>query len=377
MNISKKLHSVMLSIITRNCKTSPHLDKNTMSQKHRHQKTIGRKLRDLDDHLYFLKESLAKLTAGDEAYIKPLTTELRVLVCMASRTEGLLWRIVDELQINDAVHVHLAGNLDRDHPLALGLQFAFNPICCAGQGNPQLTPEHYSLKKIIKECEALVVSGTGYTHENLIRAVAEQMGSAHEDDGVEPHLIELSKTIISNQPVLNSVLMSDANFVLEVGERALADAVQKINFVRKTRPTIMVSNEQTNFVPGMQSIDFEDAPLQLTQEGTVMFSVNHQHPDWKTNSYGYHFGPLAQGLLSVRATKHPDRTMEICVEGLSESIVATRQAIPDTQQPDVMVGFTWTGTKIVFYLCGEPVDTVEYGVLGTTERKIRLRADIL
>ena len=95
-----------------------------------------------------------------------------------------------------------------------------------------------------------------------------------------------------------------------------------------------------------------------------MFLVNHPHPDWRTNSYGYHFGLHSQGPLSVRTTKHPDRTMEVCVEGLGESIVATRQAIPDTDQPGVMVGFSWSGREVVFYLCGERVDTLEYRPKG-------------
>lgn len=336
------------------------LDKNAMSRKPRFQKTLERKLRDLDDHLYFLKELLAKLSAGDEAYLKPLAAELRVLACRASGTEGLLWRMLDELQIHDAVYVHLVGNLDRNHPLAQGLQFIFVPICRAGYGDPRLVPEHYSLKDIIKECEALVVSGIGYTHENLIRAVAEQMGSAHEDDGVEPHLIELSGTIVSNQPALNSLLMSDADLVLEVGERALADAVQKINFVRRTRPAIVVPTERTNFASGIQSTDFEGILPPLTPEGTVMFLVNHTHTDWRTNSYVYHFGPFTKGSLSVRTTKHPDLTMEVCVEGLGESIVATRQAIPNTDQHGVMVLFRWSGIVVDFFLCGECVATIEY-----------------
>jgi hypothetical protein len=169
-----------------------------MSRKDRPKKTLSRKLCDLDDHLYFLKESLAKLAAGDEAYLKPLAAELRVLACMSSGTEGLLWRILDELGTHDAVHVHLAGNLDRSHPLARGLQFVYAPVYRAGYGDSRLVPNHYPLKDIIKECEAVVVSGAGYTHENLIRAVAEQMGSAHEDNGAAPHLIELSGTILSD-----------------------------------------------------------------------------------------------------------------------------------------------------------------------------------
>ena len=331
-----------------------------MSHKVRHQKTLARKLRDLEDHLHFLNESLVKLVAGDEAYIKPLAAELRVLVCKASGTEGLLWRILDELKMPDAVHVHLAGNLDRAHPLARELQFVFAPVCRAGYGDPGLVPGHYSLRRIIKECEALVVSGIGYTHENLIRAVAEQMGSAHEDDGAAPHLIELSGIIVSNQPALIQVLMSNAELALEVGERALSDAESRGRFVRQSRPSVSVSGQRASFTPRLQSADFENAPATLSREGTVMFLVNHPHADWRTNSNAYDFGLFSKGGLEVKAAKHPDRTMEVSVRGLGESIIGTRQAIPHTGQPAVMVGFTWSGREAVFYFCGERVDSVEY-----------------
>ena len=61
-----------------------------MTRKKRTPKTLIRKLRDLDDHLHFLKESLAKLSESDAAYLKTLAVELRVLVCKASGMEGLL-----------------------------------------------------------------------------------------------------------------------------------------------------------------------------------------------------------------------------------------------------------------------------------------------
>lgn len=335
-----------------------------MSRKDRPKKTLARKLRDLEDHLHFLKESMAKLMAGDEAYIKPLAAELRVLVCEASGTEGLLWRILDELKLHDPVHVHLAGNLKRDHPLAQGLQFAFAPVLRAGHGDPRLPPHLYSLKKIVKECEALVVLGTGYTHEKLIRAVAEQMGSAHEDDGAAPHLIALSETVISNQSSLITVLVSDSELVLEVGERALSAAVGKDGFVKQTRPAISVPPQQANLASRLQKNDFESSPSAIPPEGTVLFHVNHQHSDWKTNANGYDFGLFSQGLLEVKAAKHPDRTIEVCVKGLGNSIVKSRKLIPNTDQPGVMVGFTWSGREVVFYLCGERVDIVEFSLFG-------------
>ena len=71
-----------------------------MTRQDRPRKTLARKLRDLDDHLHFLKESLLKLATGDLAYLKPMAAELRVLVCKSSGTEGLLWRLAEELNLS-------------------------------------------------------------------------------------------------------------------------------------------------------------------------------------------------------------------------------------------------------------------------------------
>jgi hypothetical protein len=242
-----------------------------MKRKHRPKKTLDRRLRDLDDHLYFLKESLYKLASGDDGYLKPLAAELRLLVCNSSGTEGLLWRILNEQQVHDAVYVHLAGNLNREHPLWQGIQFIFAPVIRAGHGDPRLCPNYYSLKEIIKECEALIITGIGYTHEKLILQVAQQMGSAHEDDGVDPHLIELSETLVSNQSVLIKVLMLDADLVIEVGEKAIAWAVQQQNFIRKNQPEIIIPSEPNNFVPNSNNGDFEYTFSPLAPEGTMFF----------------------------------------------------------------------------------------------------------
>lgn len=331
-----------------------------MSRKNRPKKTLDRQLHDLEDHLYFLKESLAKLTSGDDGYLKLLAAELRVLVCDSSQTDGLLWRILDEYQIQDAVHVHLAGNLNREHPLSRGITFIFAPVLPAGQGDPQLVPDYYSLKHIIKECEALVITEIGYTHEKLIRQVAQQMGSAHEDDGADSHLIELSATLLSNQSTLNKVLMLDANLVLEVGERAIAWAVKTQNFVLKDRAEIVIPHGRNQLFPDDNTGDFEYSFSPLTPEGTMLFSVSHPHSDWLTNSNAYQFDVIRQGPLSVRAFKHIDKNVVIHVGGLCESIVSTRQFIPNTDQTVMTVAVSWDRKAAKFFACGEHVDTVEY-----------------
>ena len=199
------------------------------------QKTLQQKLTDLDDHLFIVRKHLYCLN-DVTAHLKVLSAELRVLVCLSSGTDGLLWRLADELNVPDAIHLHLAGNVNADHPLSRGLNFALAPLQRAGLGHPKLLPDYYSFKNIIKESEAVFVSGKGLTHEYLIKAVSQQMGTAHEDEGIEYTLNDLKQIFLNGVEPYVSILAIDADLTLEIGERVLEVAEREVGYQRKKRP---------------------------------------------------------------------------------------------------------------------------------------------
>lgn len=325
-------------------------------------KTLQKKLQDLEDHLFLLQEALAGLVRGETAFFKSLSTELRVLVCFSSGTEGLLWRLAQELHIPDSVYVHLAGNLKRDHPLAKSLKFLFIPVLRAGLGDPRLPPALYSLRAIIKECEAFYISGRGITHESLIKSVAQQMGSAHEDEGVESYLVELSDVLFSDQQPFVQVLTSDALLVLEVGDRVLKHAQSSLAYPRRHSFKPLLA---TKVPPVQDSSDFDHPSLvELPRQGTVFFLVDHPHNDWVVNRDKYSFASLQQGRLKVTPTKHEDGTMQIVIEGLSEKPLISRQAIPHSAQPGVSITVTWTEGEVNIYANGKRVETIPNRIRG-------------
>jgi hypothetical protein len=209
--------------------------------KERIDKSLLQLVSDLDDHLYLLRQDVLGLRQ-DLAYLKAVAAELRVLVCLSSDTEGLLWRTAEKLDVSDLVRLHLAGNVDRGHPLAAGLSFAFVPIQRAGFGHPELPANDYSLKGVIKNCEAVFVGGEGLTHEYLIKAIAQQMGSAHEDDDIELSLVTLKQMLINGIQPYVPILSIDSELVLQIGERVLCAAENDMGFKRNVR-----SQEYGNF----------------------------------------------------------------------------------------------------------------------------------
>jgi hypothetical protein len=274
-----------------------------------------------------LSEARARLLSGEDAYLKALAAELRVLVCRSSGTEGLLWRIAEELSATDEVHVHLPGNVDISHPLANGLSFSFIPILRAGEGDPRLSTIHSPLRGILKDCEALFVSGNGYTHEQLIKAVAQQLGSAHEDDGVEPHIAELGDIIFDSTPSLTHLLVSDAEYTLEVGDRVMEVASQRVGYQRKSRPRF-VKEEPLLSEAQPENTSLASGTGPIPPEGTIMFLVDHPHPDWRTNASAYPFGQMARGPLSIVGQKNPDGVVELTISGIAKRPVTVRSRIP-------------------------------------------------
>jgi hypothetical protein len=81
-----------------------------MSKNKRIPKTLSQKLDDLDAHLFIIRDHLSKLNESS-SHLKILSAELRTLVCRSSGTEGLLWRLVDELKIDDRIFLHVPGDL--------------------------------------------------------------------------------------------------------------------------------------------------------------------------------------------------------------------------------------------------------------------------
>jgi len=203
-----------------------------MTRKKRIKKSLLQQLSDLDDHIYLLRKNLLDL-CEDQAHLKAIAAELRVLICYSKGVEGLLWRMVEQLNISDAVELHIAGNVNKNHPLATSLELAFVPIQRAGFGPPELPPNYYSLKNVIKSCEAVFVAGKGLTHEYLIKAVAQQMGSSHELDSIETTLAKLKQIFINGVQPYVPVLALDSELVLQIGERVFEMAEKRLEFIRK------------------------------------------------------------------------------------------------------------------------------------------------
>jgi hypothetical protein len=221
-----------------------------MAKSQRIARDLPERLSALDDHQYLLRQHLHGLSE-DKAHVKVLASELRALACHSSNTEGLLWRLADTLSVSDEIELFCGRSVNRNHPLAVGMVLGTVPVHRAEDCPPNAPPpEMHRLRDVIKEDEAIylpeikhqILTGTPpdikgliFTHELLIKAVAEQMGGAHEDDGLEYRLACLQQVLVNQTELYVPILAYDADLVLQIVERVLDSAAAQCGFQRKDR----------------------------------------------------------------------------------------------------------------------------------------------
>lgn len=321
----------------------------------RFEKTPERNYSDLDDHLYFLKEDLARLMDGDGAYAKKIAAELRTLVCLSSGTEGLLWRVVELLSADDRVELHAVKGVDRRNPLSAGLAYLMIPVYLGGQA-PKGCPfakKSIPLKVFLKEYPAIYHDGTELTHEKLIAAIAQQIGLSHESEDVAPVLIDLSGMAVSDRPTLVEFLIFDALLVLEVGERVLGSSVGQAGFSRKERPPIKFPTRRMKAFNFRKDDHFFCLPAQADNEGTQFWVVAKPHPLWIVDGRFYDFGSVQLAEIKVSAVKYSDGIVEVRVRGLTADPV-TKRKMPTTDTfPHIAFAVTWKDGVVQIYINGE------------------------
>jgi hypothetical protein len=91
----------------------------------------------------------------------------------------------------------------------------------------------HSFKDIIKHVEAVYCMGETYTHEELIKVIARQMGGAHEDDDLVLPLAAMKEILINGAEPYVQILVTNAELSLEVGERVIASAEQAGDYMRR------------------------------------------------------------------------------------------------------------------------------------------------
>ena len=91
----------------------------------------------------------------------------------------------------------------------------------------------------------------------------------------------------------------------------------------------------------------------IQKEGTMTFTLSHEHSDWITNKNGYRFKPLSKEGLFIQPFKEPDGTFRISINGPLGHSLTLRQDISGISTPKLHVVLTWKDSSLKLYLNGE------------------------
>jgi len=129
---------------------------------------------------------------------------------------------------------------------------------------------------------------------------------------------------------------------------AYGGKIYSINFIGTSKE----SREGQEFLAFEFSIDV----LELTDiqnEGSMTFTLSHEHSDWMTNKNGYRFRPLGKEGLFIQPFKEPDGTFKISVNGPLGHSLTLRQDISGISTPKLHVVLTWKDSSLKLYLNGK------------------------
>lgn len=198
------------------------------------------RLRDCESHLYFLWDARRLFPQQQDRY-KQIAAELRVLVCKFGSNKPLLLDLMDEYGFS--YEVQPPGPPFDKQPIAMVDDPVYNELSdeiTEAAGNPErlndLLNKQAALRRPVPFREfvarglAVYVAPQRISYQQLTRAIAEKMGSSHEDADYDEDIAKLRFVELGGVKSYLPPLIVFADLVIEVGSMFLGYLVQKYEY---------------------------------------------------------------------------------------------------------------------------------------------------
>ncbi len=201
-----------------------------VSPKPRIPKSLEQRLQDCETHLYFLWDS-HRLYPAQEDRFKQIAAELRILVCETRTNHPLLLYLMEELGFSydvqppgppfDKQPIPMIGW--RDDPVHQQLTTEVQAAIGDERRLSQILQKQAALRhalpfrEYVEKSLAVFIAPYDYSYRELTLAVAQQVGSSHEDLSVEEPLIKLQQFRLAGHQGHVAPLIVFADSVLKVG----------------------------------------------------------------------------------------------------------------------------------------------------------------
>jgi len=180
-------------------------------------------LRECEEHLFMLKDALSLYRSQRYRY-KQIAAELRVLVCEFRSNKPLLLDMMDEYGFTYEVQpwgrspIPLIGDIDSSLNKKIGQLLI--------EGKHQEADKLISsrrkpilLRYFVKKGLAVYMRPNEISYNTLIRKIAEQEGSSHEDRGVDSEVNEMKNIHLGGEESHIACLINFSDVVVEAGQK--------------------------------------------------------------------------------------------------------------------------------------------------------------
>jgi hypothetical protein len=191
-----------------------------------------------ESHLFFLHEDLKLFPQQYDRY-KQIAGKLRLLVCAGGRNKPLLLDLMDE--VGFTYEVQPPGPLTipippggwRDGPdyqaLTLEIQQAAGDrqkLAAIHERQAKLR-KPMSLREYTDKALATFIKPYDYSFNELVRSIAQQCGSSHEDESIDEPIAQMRSLVLNGVESHVAVMVEYAGRVLDAGAKFILYSVEK------------------------------------------------------------------------------------------------------------------------------------------------------
>ncbi len=214
-----------------------------MSREKRIPKTPEQRLRECETHMYFLWDARRLYDQEPERY-KQIAAELRVLVGDHKPKRRLLLAMMEEYGFSydvqppgppfDKQPIPLVGW--RNDPIHQALTQEVQAVLGDEEKMADVLEKQAALRRPIPFPEyvekglAVYIRPYDYSYRDLVLAIAQQVGSSHEDHAMDEQLIQMQNIILGNEESHIAVLIQFTDLVIKVGSMFIGHVVQNYGY---------------------------------------------------------------------------------------------------------------------------------------------------
>ena len=205
-------------------------------------KTPELRLRECEEHLYLLNESLERYRRNAVHY-KQVASELRVLVADQKPSQRLLLAMMAEYDFSydvqpskEPIHAPIPMVGWRDDPEHKAMSEEVEASLGDEEKIKALVEKQAAMARPVPFAEfverglAVFIAPHDISNRELVAVIAQQIGSAHEATAVDESIVKLQHIRIGNEESHIAALITFARLVLGVGMQFLAHVVQQYGY---------------------------------------------------------------------------------------------------------------------------------------------------